>query len=262
MTNDNGIMGVVVPTQSAGDPFHDRSPAAIASRIHALGATEGCPCGSGNIFRECHGALPLPPPPVLAPPDKKVRLDLGCGQNPAPGFEGVDLNAPGAKHKVDLFKFPWPWADESVDELHASHFVEHIPARDVDLDDIAFPSGGKVIENNFVGQDMLFAFFDECYRILKPGGTMKVVVPALQSVRAFQDPTHRRFIPAELFMYLNADWRKSAGLDHYRVRCHFAGNINHTCATEMNLLHPEAATRRFKEGWNTIVDFHVDLTKK
>jgi hypothetical protein len=109
---------------------------------------------------------------------------------------------------------------------------------------------------------MLFAFFDECYRILKPGGTMKVIVPELKTERAFQDPTHRRFIPKALFMYLSAQARKDMGLSHYQVKCDFQGTINHTCATEMNLLHPEAATRRFNENWNTVHDLHVDLVKK
>jgi hypothetical protein len=46
------------------------------------------------------------------------------------------------------------------------------------------------------------------------------------------------------------------------VRCDFAGTTNHTCETNMNLLHAEAAARRFREGWNTVYDFHADLIKK
>ena len=57
-----------------------------------------------------------------------VRLDLGAGQSPREGFAGVDLYAPDPQYRVDLFSFPWPWADGEVDELHCSHFVEHLPA--------------------------------------------------------------------------------------------------------------------------------------
>ena len=105
-----------------------------------------------------------------------VRLDLGCGQNPREGFDGVDLLAPNPAYRVDLFSFPFPWADNEVDELHCSHFVEHLPATTT-------PDG----------RDYLLAFFDECWRILRPGGTMTVIVPNARSNRAFQDPPYRRW---------------------------------------------------------------------
>lgn len=191
-----------------------------------------------------------PPPPPLAPSSIEVKLDLGGGQNPREGFECVDLYE-GAKHRVDLFKFPWPFADNSVDELNANHFIEHIPAREVTADDLTDQS-----RIEFLGQDMFFAFFDECWRILKPGAWMSLVWPALQSVRAFMDPTHRRFIPLESMSYLSVDWRKSQGLDHYRVRCHFTGDLNFTTAAELGLYHPEAQQRQVKSYWNSVID-HV-----
>jgi predicted SAM-dependent methyltransferase len=249
-----------------------------ASVMQADPKLKPCPCESGRPFDLCHGAFKVPDPvspPPIAKSTELVRLDLGCGQRPKDGYEGVDNRAPDAKHKVDLFKFPWPWEDNSVDELHASHFVEHIPARPLEERDIKpycnnfhlsyserIAIAGDEVLKRFLDQPFFFAFFDECHRILKPGGVMHVIVPALQSVRAFQDPTHYQFIPAERFMYLNAEWRKMNGLDHYHVRCDFAGTTNHTCETNMNLLHPDAAQRRFREGWNTIYDFYADLVKK
>jgi len=172
-----------------------------------------------------------------------IKLDLGAGQNPREGFEGVDLNAPNPAHRVDLFSYPLPWADSSVDELHCSHFVEHLPATTT-------PDG----------RDYLLAFFDECWRILKPGGVMTVIVPNARSNRAFQDPTHRRFIVAESFLYLSADWRASQKLDHYRVSCNFSANVVPIIPTELSLLHPEAQARRFNESWNTILDWQATLT--
>ena len=65
-----------------------------------------------------------------------IKLDLGCGLNPREGFEGVDLYGDKAKHKVDLFKFPWPFVDNSVDEIACSHLLEHIPAREVEERDL------------------------------------------------------------------------------------------------------------------------------
>lgn len=207
---------------------------------------------------------------VLAPEPQCLKLDLACGQTPKEGFEGVDLYAPEAKHKVDLWKFPLPWADNSVDEIWCSHFVEHLPAREVEERDLARDPRDEGPEGwwyrnpeaawGMVGQDFLFAFFDECWRILKPGGVMTVVVPNARSSRAFQDPTHRRFIVAETFGYLLKEWRQLNKLDHYRVRCDFASNVVPIIPGEMALLHPEAQARRFNENWNTVLDWQATLT--
>jgi len=192
----------------------------------------------------------------LAPSPKTVNLDLGCGQRPREGYEGVDLYSEVAEHRVNLFQFPWPWADESVDALHVSHFAEHIPAREVEQRDLSDGMAGQ-----FLGQDMFFAFFDECWRILKDRGTMEVVVPALESMRAFQDPTHRRFITQATFCYLSQPWRKANGLDHYRIRCNFDGPVHFTVSEEMSLLHPEAAEKRIRESWNVKGDYIAKLFK-
>src|SRR5678816_2800742 len=118
-----------------------------------------------------------------------VRYDLGCGSRCKEGFTGVDKFAKGDKiQNVDLFKFPWPWADNSVDELHASHFLEHIPAREVEDRDCQHPDKG--MPSHLYGTDMLCAFMDEAWRVLKPGGVFAIVVPNARNNRAFQDPTH------------------------------------------------------------------------
>lgn len=196
---------------------------------------------------------------------KGVRYDLGAGQSPKEGFEGVDLLAPETKHRLDLFKFPWPWKDNSVDELHSSHFVEHIPDREIeerDLDlsrcaDAGIPE--SVIKKDFVGKDMMFAFFDESFRILKPQSKMNVIVPCLRSNRAFQDPTHRRFIPAETFLYFNREWRKANKLDHYRAICNFDVKCDPIVPIEMTTYHPEAQQVKLMHYWNTIVDWTATL---
>lgn len=194
---------------------------------------------------------------VVEPATKPVRLDLACGQTPIEGYEGVDLLAPQAARKLDLCRFPWPIADSSVDELYCSHFIEHLPCREVEARDLVDVNPQTV--DRWVGVDMFFAFFDEAFRILKPGGKFRVICPSLRSNRAFQDPTHRRFIAAETFAYLSRDWRKATMLDHYRVRCNFGGVCNHTLPAELTLLSPEAQAQRFHERWNQIHDWIADL---
>lgn len=192
-----------------------------------------------------------------------VKLDLASGQSPREGFEGVDI-WDGAKHVVDLWKFPWPWEDNSVDELHCSHHIEHIPARTVEKSDLrpqdaAAPSLFSPAALDFIGKDMFFAFFDECYRIMKHEAWMLVLCPCARNNRAFQDPTHRRFIVAETFLYLSEEWRKINKLDHYRVKCNFGVDIVPIVPMDLTLLHPEAQARRFNESWNTVIDWQAKL---
>lgn len=205
-----------------------------------------------------------------------VKLDLACGQTPREGFEGVDFYAPNAKHKVDLFKFPFPWATASVDELHCSHFLEHLPCREVEARDIVDPQkpagyrlgitgspvplNGRTGGEKIIGKDFLFAFMDECWRVLKPGGTMNIVVPSGTSTRAFQDPTHRRFFVGATFLYFNRDWRQQQKLDHYRAECHFAFNAVPIVEVGETVRTEEVQRQRFNELWNVIQDWQAVLT--
>lgn len=182
----------------------------------------------------------------LAEETPALRLDLASGQRPREGFIGVDKYAPNAQ-KVDLMQFPWPWADNSVEEIHCSHFIEHIPMGDVTYAD------GVTVKNYF------FAFFDEVYRILKKDGVATIIWPYLKSTRAFQDPTHTRFIPAEAFGYLNKGWRVTNGLDHYPVNCDFSCVTSFSHAAELAARHDEVRARLFREAWDAIYDMTAVL---
>jgi hypothetical protein len=202
-------------------------------------------------------AAQVPPAPGVAG-GVGVKLDLACGQSPREGYEGVDLYAPNAKHKVDLFRFPYPWADNSVDEIYCSHFIEHLPAREVEERDLQNHASDGV-RQRFIGQDFLFAFFDECYRVLKPDSWMHVICPSVRSERAFQDPTHRRFIAQATFYYLWRDWRVSQKLDHYNVKCNFVGNVNFSFPIELQGRAEEVTRGLYANAWNVILDYIADL---
>jgi SAM-dependent methyltransferase len=56
-----------------------------------------------------------------------IRIDLGCGSAKREGFIGLDsARMPGVDHVIDLTKDTFPFADDSVDEVFSSHFLEHI----------------------------------------------------------------------------------------------------------------------------------------
>ena len=188
-----------------------------------------------------------------------IKLDLGSGEYLRDGFESVDLFMPDAIHKVNLFMFPWPWEDSSIDELHCSHFIEHIPmtwvtSRTSNL-------GDKYDEHSHIplnseSRDLFCMFFNEAYRILKPGGLFTVVWPALQSTRAFQDPTHRRFIPTEALLYLSAKWRLDNKIGHYLCSCNF--NVE-TCEMSIPQHLVEASKQDVITCWNIVENYMATL---
>jgi cyclopropane fatty-acyl-phospholipid synthase-like methyltransferase len=107
------------------------------------------------------------------------------------------------------------------------------------------------------GKDLLFAFFDECYRILKPKGVMTVICPNARSNRAFQDPTHRRFIVAETFLYFNKEWRVMNKLDHYHVKCDFSTKVVPIVTPEVQKCEPQEQSRLIHHYWNFVLDWQA-----
>ena len=140
--------------------------------------------------------------------------------------------------------FPWTFAqDNSVDEIFCSHFLEHIKHGD-----------GY--------HDPLFQFMDEVHRILKPGGIARFVCPYYTSVRAFQDPTHLRFISEPMFHYFTKKWRELNKLTHYPVKCDFEiVKLDHAVSEEMTGKAQDAVAYQAMHMWNVVQDIMITLRK-
>jgi hypothetical protein len=206
---------------------------------------------SGDLRSSSEGASTVAA--VAAP----LRLDLGSGDVPKIGFEGVDLFAPAARHRVNLCRFPWPWADSSVEALHCSHFLEHLPAVYVT------PDGAySEIPTSADDRDLLCRFMDEAYRVLAPGGGFHIVVPSARSNRAFQDPTHRRFFVSESFWYFNHAWREERGIGHYLCSCDFDVRVWPVVPDELLSLPEYEQSHRYHTQWNTTLDWCATLTSR
>jgi predicted SAM-dependent methyltransferase len=79
-----------------------------------------------------------------------LRLNLGCGLTQVAGFLGVDLD-PELHPDVVADVESLPFEDDSVDEIYASHVLEHVPYDSPAL--------------------------TEWNRVLKPGGLITIIVP-------------------------------------------------------------------------------------
>lgn len=186
-----------------------------------------------------------------------MKLDLGAGDFPQDGFEGVDFFSPNAAHKINLCKFPWPWEDSSVDELVSSHFLEHLPTVYVKQD-----GSFCLAPEDSSDRDLLCKFMDEAYRVLKPGGKFTIIVPSGRSNRGFQDPTHRRFFVAESFYYFSASWRNQRNLGHYLCSCDFDLNIFPIIANQVFALPQDIQSQKCNTEWNAVLDWKAVLTSR
>jgi hypothetical protein len=107
---------------------------------------------------------------------------------------------------------------------------------------------------------------NELYRILKPGGTVKITAPYYTSIRFYGDPTHCRPICDWTFYYFNKEWRDENGLSHYGITANFDShpskcNISYYITNDMTLKSEEVRNNAFKHQWNTIEDIIIDLKK-
>jgi hypothetical protein len=187
-----------------------------------------------------------------------VKLNLACGDRAREGYTGVDIvKTTHTDVQHDLLTFPWPFESDSADAVYCSHFVEHIPMGETPS--LSWVEDGWA--HHSPGKDLFFAFFDEMWRVMKVGAEATIIVPYGASDRAFQDPTHRRFIVPATFVYLNAGWRREQGIAHYNVECDFALHIDRVDADEFTLRSDDFKTFARSHYWNSVLDMQATLTK-
>ena len=133
-----------------------------------------------------------------------TKLNLGCGMTRLDGFTGVDrIPGPTVDIDHDLDQFPYPWPDNSVQEVLMDNTLEH-------LDDI-------------------IAVIEELHRILAPGGRAIIIVPYAKSDGAFVDPTHKHFFTERSLDYFD-------GRSEYSYYSSAAFSVEYQlCSLDLNL---------------------------
>lgn len=165
-----------------------------------------------------------------------MKLNLACGEQHIEGWQNWDISPEVLPDKVvNLLKFPWECEKDSVSEIFCSHFVEHIG-------------------------DEFIPFMEECHRVLEPGGTVHIVAPYYTSIRAWQDPTHKRPISEFTFQYFSDKWRKSQGVGHYPIKCDFGiHEIRYHYPNEMKEMDQKEVQWLRQHAWNTVADIEIIL---
>jgi hypothetical protein len=93
----------------------------------------------------------------------------------------------------DLNRYPWPFMDNALHEIHAYEVIEHL--------------GQQGDYRSF------FEFFAEAYRVLEPGGYFAATCPSYKSMWAFGDPSHTRVITSGTLVFLDQDqYAKQVGV--------------------------------------------------
>jgi hypothetical protein len=137
-----------------------------------------------------------------------MKLNLGCGlvQKHESYWVNVDKKElVGVDQVVNLFQFPWPWGDDTVDEILCSHLLEHVPHEWKWSSGDTWPSAPFAVKDwasKLADLDGFYAFFAECWRVMKHGALAVFTVPYGASRYAMQDPTHVRFIVRSTIGYI------------------------------------------------------------
>ena len=193
-----------------------------------------------------------------------LKVDLACGgAKKGEDFVGVDISkCDGVDIIHDLNIYPWPFEDNSVDEVNCSHYIEHIPHDNIKAalkeSNSFYEFKDKLLES----KDGFIQFFNELYRILKEEGRAILIAPYYTSMRAFGDPTHVRYISDFSLLYLNKEWRDLNKLSHYGIECDFDVKYSYHITNEMTLKSDEVRNKAFLNDWNVIDDIIIELIKK
>lgn len=173
-----------------------------------------------------------------------LRLDLGSGQRPTPGFKSVDIVGE-PDFLVDLFQYPWPFKDRSVSEVVSNHLIEHIPH----------------YRPEYNGVDGFWMFFNELHRIMRKGGKVTLSCPYSKADRGFWDPSHTRYIHEMNFYYLSPEWLQVQGLDHYPITANFEVVTIDGLGVPEEIMNrnPEMQAQARSFYWNAVTDLTIHL---
>ena len=182
---------------------------------------------------------------------KPIKLDLGCGKNKkGPDYIGLDeLDFEGVDIVINVGKDKWPFKDGSVDEVHASHFVEHL-----------YPEE-RIHFVNELDRVLVKPEYNNASAIIK--GFATIIVPHWASQRAYGDLTHKWPAVSEFwFYYLYKDWRAVNAPHNQTYTCNLACTWGYNMHQELVGRNVEFQTNAMKWHKEACSDIICTMTKK
>lgn len=123
-----------------------------------------------------------------------IKLNLGCGLRKEEGYINIDNSARVKPDLVCDIASGLPYDDNSIDEILAVDFLEHLERIEV------------------------LTLMDEIWRVLKPGCIFQHRTPSSDGRGAFQDPYHKSFWNINTWKYYFSD---PAYRDLYGTKANF-----------------------------------------
>lgn len=107
-----------------------------------------------------------------------MKLVIGCGEKRYEGAVHADVRkTPTVDVICDLDTLPWPFESEFFSEVIAEDIIEHLKE--------------------------IIPVVEECWRVLRPGGTLWIQTPHYTSPNSYHDPTHRWHLSEHSFDYFD-----------------------------------------------------------
>lgn len=168
----------------------------------------------------------------------RSKLNLGCGFNKKPGYINVDKMADCNPDQVVDLEKPWPFPDNSIDEVLANHVLEHV---------------GETTES-------FLSIMKELYRVCANEAVIKIQVPHHNHWTFHSDPTHVRKILPETFKLFD---KKE---NQFCIENNFANTpLGIYCGVDFDLVE---ATASYDEPWlsriqnNLITNYDLQFASK
>jgi predicted SAM-dependent methyltransferase len=124
---------------------------------------------------------------------ERVKLHLACGPHYFQGWTNIDIESQVADVIHDL-RLALPYADNTVDFIFTEHFFEHID------------------------KDQGLQFLVDCYRVLKPGGRIRISTPDLRYMAQI-------YLEGKLDIWSDVNWLPETPCDLINEGMRFWGHV-------------------------------------
>lgn len=139
--------------------------------------------------------------------------------------------------RAKLAKFPWAWADGSVEEFKCAEIFQYVPAQS------------------------RLKFMEELYRVLSPSGKATILVSYYASAMAFADyELEWPPVSEQSFLFFNKKWRESNNILK-PIKCDFDFNYGFAWAPDVASRSPEVQSEFVRFRLNVAQKLQVVLTK-